>query len=44
MARQESVGRPAFVVDLTLRALWQLVGAYVWVVLVCKRSRPRRPY
>ncbi|MBC7442380.1 MAG: hypothetical protein H7311_07645 [Ramlibacter sp.] len=28
--------------DAVLRLLWQLVGAYVWLVLLAKRERPAR--
>ncbi|TFD76924.1 hypothetical protein [Cryobacterium fucosi] len=29
-------------VDTVLRLLWQLVGVYVWLVLLAKRERPAR--
>ncbi|TDW29490.1 hypothetical protein [Cryobacterium psychrophilum] len=35
---------PVSAADLTLRGLWQLVGVYVWVVLLFKRRVPARRY
>jgi len=35
---------PTSATDLTLRGLWQLVGVYVWVVLLFKRRVPARRY
>ncbi len=36
------VGRLEPLVDAILRQLWQLVGAYVWLVLLAKGERPSR--
>ncbi|WP_156109731.1 hypothetical protein [Cryobacterium sp. MLB-32] len=35
---------PVSAADLTLRGLWQLVGVYVWVVLLFKRRIPARRF
>ncbi|TFC07493.1 hypothetical protein [Cryobacterium mannosilyticum] len=35
-------GRLEPLVDAILRQLWQLVGAYVWLVLLAKGERPAR--
>lgn len=36
------VGRLEPLVDAILRQLWQLVGAYVWLVLLAKGEPPAR--
>jgi len=35
---------PVSAADLTLRGLWQLVGVYVWVVLLFKKRIPARRF